>query len=203
MHALDSIIVIACAVPRTEIVVFQAYTTSLSKVTEEADSDSGDEEDHAQEEVSDTEQCALGQEEANYAEGKAFPMQHRCLLPTEWRTNNFFESVLTTPHDISQALQKPSGAGLDFGYLLMLSLNTQLQQKVVDVVVGGEEDEQWEPVAATALPAEVQRFRDILSREITNRWYGCFPSRLFCFVLFSLFSLLFSDLFRCANSPTA
>ncbi|KAK3283181.1 hypothetical protein CYMTET_9110 [Cymbomonas tetramitiformis] len=146
-----------------------AYTTSLSTVAEEADSDSGDEEDQAQEEVSDTEQCALGQEEANYAEGKAFPMQHRCLLPTEWRTNNFFESVLTTPHDISQALQKPSGAGLDFGYLLLLSLNTQLQQKVVDVVVGGEQDEHWEPVAATALPAEVQRFRDILSREITTR----------------------------------
>ena len=107
--------------------------------------------------------------EANDAKGNDFPLQHRCLGQAEWKKNNLLESVLTTPYEISEAVQGHAGCGLDKAFILATTLHAELTADVVAVVSGCDEAEVWENVHALALPPDLQQFRSITASEIKER----------------------------------
>ncbi|KAK3236723.1 hypothetical protein CYMTET_53155 [Cymbomonas tetramitiformis] len=109
------------------------------------------------------------QVELNEKDGKEFPLQHRCLDAAEWKKNNVLESVLTTPYEVSKAMQGHTGCGLDKEFILASSVHADLTSDVVDVVSGVDATETWEDVHARSLAPEIQQFRQVAAQEISNR----------------------------------
>ncbi|KAK3243581.1 hypothetical protein CYMTET_46778, partial [Cymbomonas tetramitiformis] len=114
----------------------------------------------------------IEQVEANEAKGNEYSLQHRCLGNLEWKKNNLLESLLTTPYEVSEAVQGHTGSGLDKAYILATTLHAELTADVVAVVSGSDDTETWENVHARSLPTDLQQFRSVTASELKERVLG-------------------------------
>ncbi|KAK3283519.1 hypothetical protein CYMTET_8790 [Cymbomonas tetramitiformis] len=133
--------VLAPVVTTTQTMASASASPQSAKETESSEEE---EEDAGDENAEDSD---VDQVEANEANGKEFPLQHRCLPASAWKKNNELESVLTVPYEVSQALQGHTGVGLDKG--------------------GAEET--WEDVHAKGLEADIIQFREVTAEEVERR----------------------------------
>ncbi|KAK3247665.1 hypothetical protein CYMTET_42843 [Cymbomonas tetramitiformis] len=151
--------VLAPVVTTTQTMASASASPQSAKETESSEEE---EEDAGDENAEDSD---VDQVEANEANGKEFPLQHRCLPASAWKKNNELESVLTVPYEVSQALQGHTGVGLDKGYVLALSLHNELTAERVAIVNGSGAEETWEDVHAKGLEADIIQFRELPTQQ--------------------------------------
>ena len=121
---------------------------------------------HLQQAVSDDEDLI----ESNVRAGKDFPLAHRLLTQTEFMQNAQFESVLTSPAEVSAMLQSHDGCRLEEAQLFMLTLTQQMEAPRLQLVSGRGSTESWDEVPASRLNQMFKDFRTIFSEEANKRF---------------------------------
>ena len=115
-------------------------------------------------------------EEGNRVAGKQFTLAHRCLSSTDFRHNDIYESLLDRAREVTLLVQDKQregyGEGMDLGvsYLLIEAVRDEAAADRVMLVSGRKEKETWKEVSAGSLPAMFGTFREILVKELTERF---------------------------------
>ncbi|KAK3234306.1 hypothetical protein CYMTET_55430 [Cymbomonas tetramitiformis] len=149
-----------------DLVSYDLASDTAAQAIEEVIPGSDSEDDNAAE----SDESDLDLIEEAEAQGKSFPLQHRCISSAEWRQAAFVESLLSLPYEVSQALQGHEGVGLDKEYVLAHTLYENLNQSEMEVVKGSGVNETWDLVPIRLLPKEVQQARNLIRDEVKARF---------------------------------
>ena len=117
-------------------------------------------------------------EEAGRAASKAFPLAHRCMPLTDFRTSDIFESLLDRPREVTTVCQDTAegfGEGIDLGlnHLMIEGARNEATAERVELVSGRDTEaspEVWKEHNASGLPPMFKTFRKELASQLTTRF---------------------------------
>ena len=109
---------------------------------------------------------------------KAFPLAHRCLSLSDFRSTDVLESLLDRPREMTTVCQDTTegyGEGIDLGmnYLMITGARDEATADRVELVSGRGTDaspEVWKETNASSLPTMFRTFRKELAAQLTTRF---------------------------------
>ena len=125
--------------------------------------------------VNDSDGIADDLEEGARAANKQFPLAHRCLPTSDFRSTDILESLLDRAREITLLCQderKGFGEGIDLGlnYLLLESARDEALADRVELVSGRGASEAWKEVNANGLAPMFKIFRKEFASQLTTRF---------------------------------
>ena len=109
---------------------------------------------------------------------KAFPLAHRCLSLSDFRSTDVLESLLDRPREMTTVCQDTTegyGEGIDLGmnYLMITGARDEATADCVELVSGRGTDaspEVWKETNASSLPTMFRTFRKELAAQLSKRF---------------------------------
>ena len=121
--------------------------------------------------VNDSDDDDAEQVAANEVSGAKYPLAHRCLDESEFKSVNQLESVLIASHETVMLMQKDQGVDPGTTHLLAASCKMLASDEKIQVVSGGEGDrEHWKDMPATSLHPQWKLYRKVFVEEMDRRF---------------------------------